>query len=183
MTADVQALPNRFFPVPTLHQQAIVTGLLAGWADWLFFGHGIGVGFTIFIIGLAAAIVLIKHSSFLRHRLMQASAVLFIAILPAVEEVNLLSVGFATIGTVTFVMIVHDKLRNSIIGWLENIAAFLFRIPIRLPADITKVFAARKRRASVVSERLGLSVWVLPVALVWCFWRCSRAPIHSLKNG
>ena len=53
MTTNTQTLPKRLPFFPPFYRQAAVTAALARWADWLFFGHNIGITFAIFLAVLS----------------------------------------------------------------------------------------------------------------------------------
>ena len=157
MTPQTQVLPNRLPSVPSLYQQAAVTVLLAGWADWLFFGHRIGITFALFIGALAAAIVMVNRDNVEKTQLVKASGILTLALLPSLENLSYLSAGFGLFGIISFVLIVHRQFRTKAASALRSVCGFLLRIPARLPLDMRKVHKAAKRRKVASKQRLTSS--------------------------
>lgn len=169
MTTSTQILPNRLPFIPFLYKQATVTAALAGWADWLFFGHNIGITFAIFFAGLAAAIILVDKAQIERAQLAKAMCVLILALLPSIENLSTLSASLGLVGIISFLLILHRQLRESLISALQGIGKFIVRMPVRLPFDLYKFCRTARRRVSSAGQRLGLSVWVVPVGFSLVF--------------
>ena len=163
MTTTTQALPTRHLSLPSFYKQAAVTAALAGWADWLFFGHDIGITFAIFFAGLVAAIILVNLARAERARLVKALCIVGLALLPSVEHLSFLSAGLGLAGVISFALIVHSQLRATLLCALQGIGKFIVRMPARLPFDICRVHKAVKRRTAAGGQRLRLSVWIVPV--------------------
>lgn len=163
MTISTQILPDRLPSFPSLYKQAAVTATLTGGADWLFFGHNIGITFAIFCAGLAAAIICVNKSRIEPSRLAKAVCVLVLALLPSVENLSTLSASLGLFGIISFLLILHRQLRYTLLSALQAICKFIVRIPARLPIDIYRVHQTTKRRALTANPRLGASVWVVPI--------------------
>lgn len=169
MTISTQILPNRLPSFPFLYRQAAITAVLAGGADWLFFGHNIGITFAIFFAGLAAAIIFMNKAKVEPARLAKALCVLVLSLLPSVENPSTLSASLGLFGIISFLLILHRQLRETLLSALQGICKFIVRMPARLPFDVFKLHHTAKRRKSVASQRLGLSVWVVPISFSLVF--------------
>jgi hypothetical protein len=169
MTISTQVLPNRLRSFPCLYKQATVTAVLAGWADWLFFGHNTGITFAIFFTGLAAAIIFVNKTKVENARLVKALCVLVLALLPSVENLSTLSACLGLLGIISFLLILHRQLRETLLCALLGICKFIVRMPARLPFDLYRFHQTTKRRVSATSQRLGPSVWVVPIGFSLVF--------------
>ena len=65
--------------------------MLATLADWLFYGQRIGLSLTLFAIAMAGVSVLFNHAALDLRRTMIGTAILVAGLVPAVEELNMLS--------------------------------------------------------------------------------------------
>ena len=74
------------FPVKT----AIVLALTA-LADWLFYGHGIGISAVIFAVAVACGSLLVNLATLSRKQTSMAGVLLLAALVPAIEEFNVVS--------------------------------------------------------------------------------------------
>ncbi|NNE21946.1 MAG: DUF4173 domain-containing protein [Rhizobiales bacterium] len=169
MTTNTQTLPKRLPFFPPFYRQAAVTAALAGWADWLFFGHNIGITFAIFLAVLAAAVTMVNRVQVEPVQLVKAVSILGLALLPSVENLSYLSAGLGLAGIVSFVLILHRQFRQTLLAALHRVAKFIVRAPVRLPFDVCSVHKAAKRRNAAHNQRLGVSVWIVPIGFSLVF--------------
>ena len=67
------------FPV-----KAAIVLALAALADWLFYGHGIGISAAIFAVAVACGALLANLATLNRKQVLPAGALLLVALLPAI---------------------------------------------------------------------------------------------------
>src|SRR6185436_15504160 len=87
--ADAGFARESSFPVKTAIALA-----LAALADWLFYGHEIGISAVIFAIAVACGSLLANLAALSRKRAPIAGVLLLAALVPAIEEFNALSLAF-----------------------------------------------------------------------------------------
>ena len=183
MTSHISTLPSRSLPLPRLYTKVLPTGLLAGWADFLFFGHDVGVSFAIFIISLALAAVVTEWRRIKRNRLAPATFVLVFSVLPAVEQLNPLSSLIGFVGLMCFVLMLHRRIRHDLLSNVRQLAAFCIRVPFQLAFDALK--ASRLLRWARVNQvgQPGLAAWLVPISFTVMFLLLFAAANPLIENG
>ncbi|MEY9523741.1 MULTISPECIES: hypothetical protein [Bradyrhizobium] len=86
IAAEIQ--PIRHSSIPA---KVGLTLVLAALADWLFYGQRIGLALTLFAVAMACVLVLFNHAALDLRRAMIGTAILVAGLVPAVEELNMLS--------------------------------------------------------------------------------------------
>jgi hypothetical protein len=135
---------------------AITIGLTA-LADWLFYAQRVGISMALFAVVLFAASWLGNTIGFDRRRLMTAAVVLLVGLIPAVEDLNAMSLLFvvAALGFSVSILTNPDLKRL----FLDRFGAFrdLFLIgPFRLIADVVRML-------SVWDFTGGFAMWFVPI--------------------
>jgi len=97
------------FPVKT----AIVLAL-AALADWLFYGHGIGISATIFAVAVACGSLLANLATLNRKQVLLAAALLLVALVPAIEEFNVASLTFMVLALGIGLLLTTDRDRHGL---------------------------------------------------------------------
>ena len=143
-------------------QLLVVLGLVV-LADWLFYGHAIGVSALLFLLALAAAVIVASPPQRMREFLL-ALGVLAAALVPLAVEISPLSVLFGVLGTAYFALAATPTGTR----WrarLYECALLLFDGCWQATFDI--IHAARMSTSGdAATQRLGaLVVWTMPLAL------------------
>jgi hypothetical protein len=75
------AVQEGTFPI-----KAAIVLALASLADWLFYGHGIGISTAIFAVAVACGALLANLATLNRKQVLLAGALLLVAIVPATRN-------------------------------------------------------------------------------------------------
>ena len=151
--ADAGSAREDAFPI-----KAIVVVALAALADWLFYGHGVGLSAAIFAVAIACGSLLANLATLNQKRILPAGALLLLAIVPAIEEFNVASVAFIVLALGTGLQITTYRNRH---GLGERAAALcdLYLVgPFRFFRDAATGFNLPMLKA-------GFVVWIVPIVL------------------
>ncbi len=143
----------------------IVAAGLAAAADWLFYHRDLGISVAVFVLILAVAIVSTNRARIAPRWLAAGAVLLLAALLPVVEDVSLLSILFALLGSVAFALVVTDHLSPTWLARSLDALTLALSGPIQFCED---AIAAQQHAAN--HSRTGgwfrnLAVWVVPVVL------------------
>ena len=131
-------------------------------ADWLFYGHVIGISFAIFVVILIACTAIASpHRANLPARL-RASVVAAVAIAPAITSINLASIACGGIGAILAVLIIVMPLQTRLRECLWAARDLLIEGPFRLLPDL-----ARSSRGTLTANMFV--AWVVPMVLGFVF--------------
>ncbi|MFZ8102741.1 hypothetical protein ACO1GT_14510, partial [Staphylococcus arlettae] len=67
---------------------------LAALADWLFYGHQVGISAVAFALAVALGSFVANFARLNRRRLLPATALVLAGLVPAIEEFNVASLAF-----------------------------------------------------------------------------------------
>lgn len=159
-------VPASVDPSPALFnttgRRLILAVILAALADWLFYGHRLGVSLALFLMLLAALSLLTNRVTATRRETSLGITLLLAGSLPIIESVNPLSVLIAVIATA----IVVASLTNPFIGGLsERVRAMLVLLlsgPVWLLGDMRRLLALKLSPGD-------LTVWIMPLVLSGIF--------------
>ena len=127
-------------------------------ADWLFYGHVIGISFAIFVLILIAfTLIANPHLATMPARL-RASAVAAVAIAPAVTSINPASLACGVVGATIAVLMIVVPLQTKLQDRLWAARGLLIEGPFRLLPDLT-----RSSRGTLTTNMVV--AWVVPVVL------------------
>jgi hypothetical protein len=158
MTDIASPLPEvRLQPRNLLPFKLAITIALAALADWLFYAQRVGISMALFAIVLFASSWLCNRIGFDRRRRLMATGVLIAGLLPAVEDLNPLSLLFVVAGLGFAVSILTNPEPKRLL--LDRFGAFrdLFLIgPFRLPLDLVRMFDVRDLST-------GIAMWLVPI--------------------
>jgi hypothetical protein len=149
---DVRSEARNFLPL-----KLAITIALAALADWLFYAQRVGLSMALFAVVLFAASWLGDRVSFDRRRLLFAIGVLIAGLIPAIEDLNALSLLFVVSGIGFAVSILTNPEPKRL--FLDRFGAFrdLFLIgPFRLPVDVIRMLDVRDLST-------GIAMWLVPV--------------------
>src|SRR6185437_15367494 len=101
-------------------------------ADWLFYGQRIGISLALFAIALVAGSALANLHAFAARRTSAAAIVLLLALMPAIEELNFLSMLFVIAGLVaSTALLTHpdfSRLTNGMCAFRDLFVTGPFRL-------------------------------------------------------
>ena len=141
-------LPSRF---------AITLGL-AALADWLFYNERIGISLALFAVVLMGCSLLANRAASSGRRALLAVVIVSAGIIPAIEELNLLSLALLVLALGVAVSIGTNP---GLYGLADRTRAlrelFLFG-PFRLIRDVAGSF-------SVPAVATGFATWFVPIVL------------------
>ena len=131
---------------------------LAALADWLFYDQPLGISVTIFAAVLVCASLAANLETLDRRRLLVAGSIVVAGLLPAVEDVNAISL-------VLIVLALGGALTLTTNPYLEGLAEGtaslldLFLVgPFRLFRDVTNAF-------NLPAVTRGFALWLVPLLL------------------
>ena len=152
-TTDIQPIRPS-----ALSAKLAVALLLAGLADWLFYGQRIGLSLTLFAIATACVSVLFNHAGLDLRRAAISGAILTLGVVPAVEELNTLSF-LILIASLTIALLVATNPDTT--EFTERVRAlrnFLLLGPFRFFLDAPQMF-------NMSAFASGIALWLMPAAL------------------
>jgi hypothetical protein len=142
----------------TLPVKAAIVLAMAALADWLFYGHSIGISAAIFAIALASGSLLANLATLNRGQVLPAGALLLVGLVPAVEEFNAASFAFMVLALGVGLLLTTNRERH---GLGERAAALcdLYLVgPFRFFRDAISAF-------NLPALRSGFAVWFVPIVL------------------
>jgi len=145
---------------------------LAALADWLFYGHQIGISAVAFALALAAGSLAANFASLDRSRLLPAAVIVLAGLIPAIEEFNVASLIFMILALGIALLLTTNPQQND----LDERAAALCDLylvgPFRFFRDAVGLF-------NLPTLKSGFTVWLVPVALggVFVFLLVSANPL------
>ncbi|HWZ37563.1 MAG TPA: DUF4153 domain-containing protein [Bradyrhizobium sp.] len=149
---DVQSETRNVLPA----KLAITLGL-AALADWLFYDQRIGISMTIFAIALFAGSWLGNLAGLNWRRTTTAALVLFVALVPAVEELNGLTFLFIVAGLAYGISILtNPDLKQLFLGRLGAFRDLYLIGPFRLAGDLIRMLSAWDLTG-------GFAMWLVPI--------------------
>jgi hypothetical protein len=143
-------------------RKLILAAILAALADWLFYGHRLGVSLALFLIFLAALSLLTNPLAVDRRQASLGVALLVAGLLPIVESLNLLSVLIAVMATTVVVASLTNPFIEDLSDRVKSVLLLLFSGPFRLLEDIRLLLVSRLSFKS-------FTVWTMPVLLSGVF--------------
>lgn len=156
-TSGAGFVRESIFPVKTA-----IAVALAALADWLFYGHGIGISAVIFALAVASGSLLVNLATLSRKPTMIAGVLLLAALVPAIEEFNVVSVAILVLSLGIGLRLTTNNERP---GLGEHAAALcdLYLVgPFRLFRDFISAF-------NLPALKSGFAVWLIPVSLSGIF--------------
>jgi hypothetical protein len=153
-------------PVPaffnTTSRRLILAAILAAVADWLFYGHGLGVSLALFLMLVAALSLSTNPLAVDRRQALLGVALLVAGLLPIVESLNPLSVLIAVVTTSVVVASLTNPFIDDLSDRVKSVLLLLFSGPVRLLDDVRLLLVSRLSFKS-------FAVWTMPVMLTGVF--------------
>ena len=139
--------------------------LLVALADFFFYGQPVGITGFLFAMLIAGAVVAVHPAAFSDGRVWLKPAALFVALLPLVENVSVLSVSIALVALVVFALSLTKRLRSSPARIAGQAALFLLAGPFRFVGDFFRWRRAARRFGRRRIRLASLAVWIMPLVL------------------
>ncbi|MCP4618710.1 MAG: DUF4173 domain-containing protein [Bradyrhizobium sp.] len=135
---------------------------LAALADWLFYDEHAGISVVIFAIALAGCSLVTNFAALERRRLFAAGLVLIAGLVPAVEDVNVLSLGFVLLALGVAAAMLTNPGFDGLADRARALRELYLFAPFRLPRDAIAAL-------DLPGISSGIAVWVVPVLMSCVF--------------
>jgi hypothetical protein len=139
-------------------RQLALAALVTGAADWLFYGHSIGISLALFVVILLGCTALANANITSWRAGLLVTGGLVAALAPSVESLNAASVICCVVGSALVAAMIVAPLQTSLRDLLWAARCFLVTGPFRLLPDLSGT-----GHWTVAGGRLV--VWVMPIVL------------------
>jgi len=155
------------FPV-----KAAIVLALAALADWLFYGHVIGISAAIFAVAVACGSLLANLATLNRKQVPPAGALLLGALVPAVEELNLASLTFMVLALGAGLLLTTNRDRHRLGERAAALCDLYLVGPFRFFREAIAAF-------NLPGLRTRFAVWFIPIVLggIFVFLLVSANPL------
>jgi hypothetical protein len=156
----------------TFAVKAAVVFAFAALADWLFYGHGIGISAVIFAVALACGSLLANIATVNQKQVPLAGALLLAGLVPAVEEFNAASLIFMVLALGIGLLLTTHRDQHHLGERAAALCDLYLVGPFRFLRDAIGAF-------NLPALKTGFAVWFIPVALggVFVFLLVSANPL------
>jgi hypothetical protein len=150
-------------PPRTLPPHSLAIALVA-LADWLFYGHAIGLSSPLFLLALAigAAVANKTHAS--RSKVLGAAVVLVLAVIPIFIEPSPLAFLFGALATAYFAVTVAGEAGVALRDRIIDAVILLIDGAWRAVADLQQLHRSRPKGRSRIGF-IAWTTWIVPLAL------------------
>ncbi|MFK4387741.1 DUF4153 domain-containing protein [Bradyrhizobium sp. USDA 223] len=152
-TTDIQPIRPS-----ALSAKLAVALLLAGLADWLFYGQRIGLSLTLFAVATACVSVLFNHATLDWRRAMISGAILVLGLVPAMEELNTLSFLILVASLTIALLLATNPDTTGLTDRARALRNFLLLGPFRFFLEAPQMF-------NLSAFARGIALWLMPAAL------------------
>ena len=135
---------------------------LATLADWLFYNEYAGISVVIFAIALSGCALLTNFAAIERRRLLPAGLFMTAGLIPAIEDLNPLSLGFLLLALGVAAAMLTNSGFDSLADRARALQELYIVAPFRLARDGIKALDL-----PVISS--GIAVWIVPVVMSCLF--------------
>jgi len=132
--------------------------VLAGFADWLFYGHRIGLSLTLFAIATVCVSMLFNYAALDPRRTMVGAAILVAGLIPAIEELNTLSFLILVAALAISLLFATNPETTGLAERARALRNFFLFGPFRVFFEALHVF-------NMSAFTRGIALWLLPAAL------------------
>ncbi|MGY3587746.1 hypothetical protein ACVIGB_003203 [Bradyrhizobium sp. USDA 4341] len=148
---------------------------LAALADWLFYDQNAGLSVVLFAFALAGVSLAANFGHVARHRLPIAGAIVVAGLLPALEEVNAVSLAFAILALGTALALTTNPCLDSVTRGAASLVDLLLVSPFRLFRDVVSAF-------DLPGLTRGFILWFVPLLLgtVFVFLFVAANPVLEI---
>lgn len=141
-----------------------LVALLTALADWLFFRQHVGISFALFIVALGIAVLLANRTGANGRERILYGGILVAALLPSLEDVNVMSALIAAFGIGCFALGATGALKGGTIERFMTIGWLLVSGPLQLVRDLPLLRQWASQRGAPASLS-ALKGWILPLGL------------------
>ena len=153
-------------PLRALHNdiafKLLIAAAIVSVADWLFYIHWLGISVAIFLLILAAAVVIANPVTANPRRIAWSGAILFFGLLPIVENLDLLSATIAIVATAFAAVLLTNPFLDSIDDHIVAARKILLTGPFRFLSDLSNMQSGSLSFSHIV-------VWIVPLLLSTLF--------------
>lgn len=135
---------------------------LAALADWLFYDQPAGITVAIFAVALSGCALLTNRALLDRRRFLPAGLVLIAGIVPAVEHLSALSLGFVLLALGVAAAMLTNPGFDSLGDRARALLGLYIFAPFRMARDVIKPL-------DLPAISSGIAVWILPVLMSCIF--------------
>ncbi|WP_439408318.1 DUF4173 domain-containing protein [Bradyrhizobium sp. DASA03076] len=153
IAADIQ--PIRQSAIPAKLGCALA---LAALADWLFYGHRIGLSLTLFAIATVCMSMLFNYAALDRRRAMIGAVILVAGLIPAIEELNALSFLILVAALAIALLFATSPEPSGLAERARALRTFFLLGPFRVFLEALQVF-------NMSAFTRGIALWLLPATL------------------
>ena len=131
-------------------------------ADWLFWDRYIGLSLALFALAIVGSAMSLTWTETTRRTQIRALGVALLACLPTVNAIGFFPILFLLLGTISTVLILHERLTKEISRNIKTLLWFMGTGPIWIILDA--ITPAKEMDLEVQTRRL-FGAWILPVGL------------------
>lgn len=162
-------------------ERIALVALLTALADWLFFRQHVGVSLALFILVLATAVLAANHARADSRNPTPYLVILIAALLPSLEDINVMSVLIAAFGIGCFALGVTGALRGGVIARFMTVGWLVMSGPLQLMRDLPLLQVWASQRGAPASLT-ALKGWVVPLGLGAVFMALFAAANPVIEN-
>lgn len=151
--SNASSIQDTAFPVKPL-----IAFALAALADWLFYDQRIGISAIIFAIALACGSLLANFARLDRRRVLLASILVLAGLVPAVENLNAVSLFFIVLALGVGLSLTTNRPLTSVGGQAAALCDLYLIGPFRLFRDAAGVL-------NLPALTTGFTLWFIPLVL------------------
>jgi hypothetical protein len=134
-------------------------------ADWLFHAHRIGISAILFAVATAVAARAAGARTAGRRDSLTATLLLIVALVPLIEEANVLSLGFAAAGLATFALTTEGRFAGSLTDRITAVVDLYLAGPWRAAGQARRGLRMLPHGGRSVLSLAGLGTWIVPLLL------------------
>ena len=165
MTDNSVIAPNSILPVSiNWPWRIVIVAILTALADWLFFRQVIGVSLVLFILALGAGVLLTNRIDASRRELLIYGGILIAAVLPGLEDFNLMSALMAALGIACFALGVTAALKGGPVERFLAVGWLLISGPFQFFRDLPLLRQWASQRGAPVDVTAAQG-WIVPLGL------------------
>jgi hypothetical protein len=139
-----------------------IVAILTALADWLFFRQTIGLSLPLFILAVAASVLLANRISASGRALLLCGGIHFAALLPSLEDFNFMSALMAALGIGGFALGVVGALKGGMVARFVAVEWFLVSAPFQFFRDLPLLqqWASKHGAPASLTAAQG---WIVPL--------------------
>lgn len=145
-------------------QAALVVLAMAGFADWLFYGHSIGISLVLFLVVVAAGSAVVNSIAADARAIAPAFFVFIAGLLPFAVTASPLAFVFSVGATAYFIAVLASKPSSAFADRVAAARGLLLDCGWRAVIDILRSPFERPQSESLARANT-LVVWIVPLSL------------------